>query len=82
MYRTIFKSEFNISFLKPKKDLCKLCHRYDNSSVTEKSQLEEEYQLHLRNKNPGREKKNMDKEKALGSSMFCVATFDLQHSQI
>ena len=78
MYRSIFSSEFNISFFKPKKDLCDSCHKYENSTSDEKLELEEDHQEHIRNKNLGRELKNDDKEKALSNSNFCAATFDLQ----
>lgn len=35
IYRSIFTSEFNFSFFIPKKDLCDICYKYDNSSAEE-----------------------------------------------
>lgn len=79
MYRLIFSTEFNLSFFQPKKDLCDLCHLYDNSSQDDKTALDEEYQAHIRNKNLARELKQTDKQRAAeNSNEICCAVFDLQ----
>ncbi|CAH1967789.1 unnamed protein product [Acanthoscelides obtectus] len=78
MYRTIFVEEFNISFFKPKKDLCDICHAYENSSEEEKLKIEEEYRLHRENRLKARESKDRDKKKATESSSFVAAAFNLQ----
>ncbi|XP_072395672.1 uncharacterized protein [Diabrotica undecimpunctata] len=78
LYRTIFNTEFNMSFFRPKKDLCDTCHDYEHSSAEEKLKLEETFQLHVRNKNMARDLKNIDKEKAKENTTFCAAAFDLQ----
>lgn len=78
MYRKIFSEEFNISFFKPKKDLCDLCHAYENSTTEEKEKLEKEYSLHRENRTKARKAKDEDKERALTDQHFIAATFDLQ----
>ncbi|CAH1109932.1 unnamed protein product [Psylliodes chrysocephalus] len=78
MYRRIFSEEFNISFVKPKKDLCDICYAYDISTTEEKEKLEEEYFLHRENRTKARKIKDLDKKKALENPHFLAATFDLQ----
>nr|CAI5857198.1 unnamed protein product [Callosobruchus analis] len=77
-YRVIFNTEFNFSFFIPKKDLCDICHRYDEGTAEARSEMEEHYQLHMINKDTGRQLKNIDKEKAKLNSDFCAAVFDLE----
>ncbi|CAH2012920.1 unnamed protein product [Acanthoscelides obtectus] len=78
MYRHIFTTEFNISFFLPKKDLCDVCHSYENRLTDEKVRMEQAYQQHIENKNLARSLKNADKEKAKANPSFCAAVFDLQ----
>nr|CAH7733003.1 unnamed protein product [Callosobruchus chinensis] len=78
MYRTVFNTEFNLSFFQPKKDLCDICHRYENGSTDEKISMGDEYQLHLKNKNLARALKAADKERAKQKTTLCCAVFDLQ----
>nr|CAH7720671.1 unnamed protein product [Callosobruchus chinensis] len=78
MYRTVFNTEFNLSFFQPKKDLCDICHRYENGSTDEKISLGDEYQLHLKNKNLARALKAADKERAKQKTTLCCGVFDLQ----
>lgn len=78
MYRTVFNTEFNMSFFQPKKDLCDVCHRYENGSTDEKISMDDEYQLHLKNKNLARALKTADKERAKQTNTLCSAVFDLQ----
>lgn len=78
MYRHIFTTEFNMSFFLPKKDLCDVCHKYENSLPEGKLIMEEEYQRHIENKSLARNLKNADKEKAKEHASFCAAVFDLQ----
>nr|CAH7730724.1 unnamed protein product [Callosobruchus chinensis] len=63
---------------KPKKDLCDICHRYENGSTDEKISMGDEYQLHLKNKNLARALKAADKERAKQKTTLCCAVFDLQ----
>lgn len=78
MYRHVFSTEYNISFFAPKKDLCDICHKYDNSNSQEKQVLEEDYQHHIKNKELARKIKNEDKKRAEGDKNYVCATFDLQ----
>ncbi|CAH2007460.1 unnamed protein product [Acanthoscelides obtectus] len=65
--------------LTPKKDPCDICHKYDNSSPEEKLELEEDYRIHILNKNRAREIKQFEKQRAAeNSSEVCCAVFDLQ----
>nr|CAH7720666.1 unnamed protein product [Callosobruchus chinensis] len=75
----------NVSFVyhlpleeQPKKDLCDICHRYENGSTDEKISLGDEYQLHLKNKNLARALKAADKERAKQKTTLCCGVFDLQ----
>nr|CAH7746665.1 unnamed protein product [Callosobruchus chinensis] len=78
IYRLIFNTEYNFSFFVPKKDLCDICNRYDEGTPEEKHEMEEEYRLHMKNKNTGRELKKLDKEEAKLNSELCAAVFDLE----
>nr|CAI5823299.1 unnamed protein product [Callosobruchus analis] len=77
-YRVIFNTEFNFSLFIPKKDVCDICHRYDEGTAEARSEMEKHYQLHMINKDTGRQLKNTDKEKAKLNSDFCAAVFDLE----
>ena len=79
IYRNIFNKDFNLSFFQPKKDLCDICHNYDNSSPEQKLSLEENYRIHIKNKNAAREIKQSEKQRANESKgKICCAVFDLQ----
>lgn len=78
IYRQVFNTEFNLSFFQPKKDLCDTCHKYGNLSIEERAEMEEQYNLHLKNRNLSRDLKNNDKELASTQKTLCVAVFDLQ----
>lgn len=78
VYRQIFTSEFNISFLVPKKDQCDVCNRYEHSSADQKTEQQDEYNFHIKTKDLAREYKNKDKEKGKNNEEFCVAVFDLE----
>lgn len=71
MYRTIFNTEFNVPFFQPQKDLCDICPRYENGSAEEKLAMDDEYQLHLKNKNLARDLKNADNERT--KQKLCAA---------
>lgn len=76
-YLRVFNTEFNIGFFMPKKDQCDACEGYKNATDIGKSELEEQYQQHLEEKELSREEKNMDKEKAKRKEIF-LAVYDLQ----
>lgn len=78
IYRQIFCREFNISFFIPKKDQCGICTKYKNCNDIERLEMQDQYDLHLQNKNLARESKEKDKERAKQEEKFCTAVFDLQ----
>ena len=80
IYRSIFNTNFNLSFHKPMKDLCDLCTSYKNASENEKVKLKEKYENHIKNKNFARENKETDKtyDKENEDSAFTAACFDLE----
>lgn len=77
-YRDIFNQEFNIGFFKPKKDQCEICSVYDLGNTEKKSEMQERYENHLKNKIKARELKDSDKDAARDDKALCVACFDLQ----
>lgn len=77
-YTDIFNESFNLSFFKPKKDLCDVCETFKLASSEEKLLLKTSYEEHLKNKSIVRDKKKIDKERAINEPEFCVAVFDLQ----
>ncbi|CAH2018718.1 unnamed protein product [Acanthoscelides obtectus] len=78
IYRIIFNTELNFSFFIPKKDLYDICNKYDGGTTEERNEMEEEYQLHRKNKDIGRDLKNADKQTAKQNREFCAAVFDLE----
>lgn len=50
MYDTIFNQEFNISFFKPRKDLCIICKAYKNNSGSDIDNVTENYNIHQKEK--------------------------------
>lgn len=77
-YNDIFNNHSNISFFKPKSDLCDQCEKYKLSKTEEKVAQQTNYDQHLINKNIVRTIKNEDKERGLLDPKLCVACFDLQ----
>ncbi|KAG6464304.1 hypothetical protein O3G_MSEX014426 [Manduca sexta] len=76
-YRDITNQNLNISFHKPKKDICKECHIYNTNKNT--MTQEEKQEHHIRNKTKAREIKAIDKDEALDSKGKIVsACFDFQ----
>lgn len=63
-YETVFNTNFNYSFHKPKKDMCGQCTLYRQASGERKDQLQEAYTTHIRNKDCVRELKTKDKIEA------------------
>lgn len=77
-YRRIFCNNYNLSFFKPKKDLCALCYKYENATSDQKKDLEVEYCLHLIRKGQCNEAKAQDKLRCQEDPSFVTCTFDLQ----
>lgn len=76
-YTDIFNT-FNLSFYKPKKDLCDKCDQFKLANAEEKLILQSEHENHLKNKDIARDKKNYDKLRAMNNHELCVAVFDLE----
>jgi len=77
-YTDIFNNSFNLSFFKPKRDLCDECEKFRLASPEEKYLQETIHAEHLRNKDIARDKKNFDKNRTVNEPELCVAVFDLQ----
>lgn len=77
-YQDIFNTFTNISFFKPKKDLCDTCEKYKISTPEEKESQQVDYNEHLSNKDIARQKKIDDKQRGISEPNLCVAAFDLE----
>lgn len=77
-YKRIFGTEYNLSFFKPKKDLCQTCETYLKASQDERHSLQENYESHQRRKAECNAAKAFDKERAQNEQQFVSLTFDLQ----
>ncbi|CAG9770054.1 unnamed protein product [Ceutorhynchus assimilis] len=79
LYKSIFNKEYNISFFKPKKDLCDKCEGFKvnrNASTEEKM----EYEEHLKRKNIGRQERQRDREAYIDDDTVGIITFDLENT--
>lgn len=74
VYDSIFNQEFNISFFKPKKDLCMCCEAYKNKTESDDNIITENYEKHQQEKNLCRQ----EKEKDISDENNIVGCFDLQ----
>lgn len=77
-YRKIFRSEFKLSFHKPKKDQCNTCTAFKNLPDKEKEKRRPEYDTHIKNKDLAQHQKEKDKETAKGDPSLKAFTFDLE----
>lgn len=80
VYRKIFCSEYNLSFHKPKKDLCQTCNKYNKKKKTNSTTTEDEenFKAHIDRKERARDEKEKDKQTAKDYNSLYVATFDLE----
>ncbi|CAG9827386.1 unnamed protein product [Diabrotica balteata] len=77
-YRAVFKAK-NLSFHRPKKDLCSLCKTYHESSKEKKVEMQTTYDEHTKSKNAIREYKSLCKISAESDPEKTVCLcFDLQ----
>lgn len=74
-YETVFNSQYNYSFFKPKKGQCLSCSIYEQSDDTIKATLEEKQKLHLQRKEQVR---SLKKKEWADKNNATVAIFDLQ----
>lgn len=78
-YRDIINQNLNISFHKPKKDICNECHIYNANKNTMTEEEKKKQELHIYNKSKAREMKANDKKEALESGgKIVTACFDFQ----
>ncbi|XP_041982815.1 uncharacterized protein LOC121739498 isoform X3 [Aricia agestis] len=77
-YENIFRTEFNISFYKPKKDMCSLCLSYTNANGEDKLNIEDAYLTHLREKELCRLDKEADIESCKNDSSKIICCYDMQ----
>ncbi|XP_052221583.1 uncharacterized protein LOC127838063 isoform X1 [Dreissena polymorpha] len=77
-YKNIFNTEYNISFNKPKKDLCDYCAEYNNMTETEKQVQAKAFERHMQNKEKSRNEKLQDKTLSEIINSHVTAVFDLQ----
>lgn len=81
VFRSIFKTDFNIGFHLPKKDKCNFCERYKNVQPETRTILEQtlEYQNHIRDKEKCKKLflDDQNASKTAGSPVLCVS-FDLE----
>lgn len=77
MYQNIFNSEFNISFFKPKKDLCMCCKAFKNLNQSDADKFdveEDQYNKHQEEKRLSRQEKEYD----TCDKNTIISCFDLQ----
>jgi len=78
VYRKVFGTEYNYSFFKPKKDQCEICFKYSQANDSDKMQLKNDYDEHIRMKEQCQNAKTVDKNEAALKPSVAIATFDLQ----
>ncbi|XP_050306223.1 uncharacterized protein LOC126743262 [Anthonomus grandis grandis] len=77
VYRKIFNSyDPQLSFHVPKKDQCSTWNVY--YSTTDKTNLEESWQLHKKKEKEAMEMKDADKKRSLEDSIYRAISFDLE----
>uniref|UniRef100_A0ABD2X5R0 DUF7869 domain-containing protein n=1 Tax=Trichogramma kaykai TaxID=54128 RepID=A0ABD2X5R0_9HYME len=77
-YAKVLQENFNLSFHKPKKDKCALCHQYKESTPEQKELLKDRRIEHLKNKKIARKLINQSVIEANSDSSIAVIHFDFQ----
>lgn len=67
---------YNLSFFQPKKDQCDVCVAHTNSNEEQRAEMEEKYQIHLKEKELSRKEKLADRKKVNGCNV--VVIYDLE----
>lgn len=78
VYRSIFCTQYNMSFFTPSKDKCLICKRYEEAKEEEKALLKTDYEAHIKRKEEANASKEEDKKRANNDNSFVSASFDLQ----
>lgn len=76
-YRDIVNKNLNISFHKPKKNICEECHIFENNNHHTEQQIAKQ-EKHLKQKDLARKLKSEDKELAQQNPEILNAAYDLQ----
>ncbi|XP_047035469.1 uncharacterized protein LOC124641446 [Helicoverpa zea] len=76
-YRDIVNVNFNLAFHKPKKDLCEVCHIFENNQFPTDEEKQRFFE-HQAQKKKARSLKQADKTEACENPEIVVATFDFQ----
>lgn len=79
LYKSIFNNEFNISFFKPKKDLCDKCEAFKVNRNPNAAEIEKNEE-HLRRKNIGKQERQRDREAYTKDETVGVICFDLENT--
>lgn len=76
IYSKVFNTEFNLSFFRPKKDLCDKCEAFKVLVNPSEEQQNLNYE-HLQKTDEGRRERNLDRER--NEDDVAVLTFDLEN---
>lgn len=76
-YESIFNTQYNYTFFKPKKDLCGTCSLFEQADENKKATMEEKYQQHLIRKTKVRQLKEEEKATA-DKNVTTIAISDLE----
>ena len=74
LYRIIFNLDYNIDFIKPKKDRCDVCE-----AKKVQPSCSAEQQLHFDNRVRGKTETVMERNKDRSDSSQCTVCFDMQN---
>lgn len=78
-YKATFKTDFNISFFKPKKDVCDKCAKYkENRNPTDEEITK--YNEHINRKNLGNQEREHDRIRYKDDETVEVVTFGLENT--
>lgn len=77
-YRKIFNEEYDLRFNTLKKDACDACVAFKNGTSTEKNDLRQNHEMHLKLKDRARDRKQEHKVASQRSNSICASVFDYQ----
>ena len=77
-YRSVFLTEYNIRFFKPKKDQCITCNAFNASSDEDKLKRQVDYDSHRKRAQDAMDMKKADKDEAANDPSLRAITFDLE----
>lgn len=77
IYRNIFNTEFNIEFLKPKKDRCDVCEEYRLRKNNINDNERDTFERHLHGKQTSKENRDLDRRNE--DAQTAIVSFDLEN---